>query len=276
MSTVSSFARGINPLVDRYHHFDKLSLRTPTYVTCGDLRFLRKHAHSVFPYRGRYIRGFCDRGVTVVCAKAPALQLIAELPNARINHIEVAVDLICDAHTKYMLRDLFDEHFVQPWHGGHVQSRFESGTLSRRRGACQYEWYCDRHSKVTGEVDCFHLEGRHFGVEAVRRVGIEHPRDLLTFDHDKYWRKNLKLFEADPERLGRFYLNQLRRERRRHPLLHHTRNGFVYNVDRATGNTLLHVLSMHLRQANPSQCQRSIQCFVDQFGEGSFPTLSLY
>jgi len=189
-----------------------------------------------------------------------------------VNRLEVAIDVIVDAESKWALRDLFDEHFVQPWHGAdRVQIRYNGGSQTGARTKPKqsarrhyFEWYCDRPSKLTGE-DCFHLEGRHVGVGAVRSVGIEHPRDLLGFDHDAYWREHLSLFDIDCERLGRLHLNRLRRERRRHPLLHETRNGFVYNIDRATGNALLRVSAAH-----PDQPYRSVQHFVDSYGRGVF------
>ena len=127
-----------------------------------------------------------------------------------------------------------------------------------------FAWYADRRSKVTGEW-CFHIEGRHVGVQAVRRAGVHHPRDLLTFDHEAYWQKWLHLYEIDLERLGRYHLNRQTRERRQHPLLLKSRCGFVYNRDRSVGSALYRALSVHPRQ----HC-RSIQQFVATYGRGPF------
>ena len=187
MPKISSLLWGINTSVEAaYHYFHAINIRVRQNLTCEEIRFLRQNADFVTVRRGNYIRGYSMGVLTVVNPKQPALDFMAEYPSAMVNRLEIAVDLICDANTKHYLRDLFDKHFVQPWHSRQVQIRFDGGTYSRRYGQRQYVWYHDRPSKVTGEVDCFHLEARHWGVEAVRRVGIQHPGDLLTFDHDKY------------------------------------------------------------------------------------------
>jgi hypothetical protein len=45
-------------------------------------------------------------------------------------------------------------------------------------------------------------------LNSVRRAGIHSGWDLLEFDHRKFWRKRLLLYDVDRERLGRLLRNQ--------------------------------------------------------------------
>ena len=47
--------------------------------------------------------------------------------------------------------------------------------------------YADKCSKVTGEVHCVHLDWRISRSYAIRRAGISNVRDLVHFDHRKFW-----------------------------------------------------------------------------------------
>jgi hypothetical protein len=126
MANISTSALGIKPLAKR-NYFDAIKVRTRRDLTLVERRFLRKHAHFAGVHRGRYIPGFSLGVLTVVAPEVAALQFIAELPGAIINRLEIAVDVIVDAETKWMLRGVFDEHFVQPWHRTKVQCRLEGG-----------------------------------------------------------------------------------------------------------------------------------------------------
>jgi hypothetical protein len=266
ITNIGGLAERCNPVVARYPFFDKVNIRMGRKLTHDEMSFLRENATFADTNPGHYVRGFVSDVLTIVNPNEAALQLLVELPKAMVNWLEVAVDLIVDADTKWLLRDLFDQHFVQPWHGRHVQIRLDGGSYSGQAAAQRkFAWYASHPSKVSGEIDCFHLEGRYRGVQAVRRVGVERPRDLLHFDHVAYWAKHLTLFELDLERLGRHHLNRLCRGRRQHVLLREYRGGLVRNIDRAIGSALYRTLSVHSRQ----HC-RSLQRFVDVYGRGPF------
>jgi hypothetical protein len=51
--------------------------------------------------------------------------------------------------------------------------------------------YSDRHNRVTGEIDCVHLELRIKRAEAVRQQGIYRVRDLLTLDPHQLFARNV-------------------------------------------------------------------------------------
>jgi len=196
------------------------------------------------------------------------LEWAANRGDVLVNYVESARDQLMSEEAAHRLSDEFDEHFVQGWHGKQEQYRAEHGTYtSGRRVGRLFAWYWDRESKATG-THCFHLEARYQGVAAVRRIGIHHPRDLLTFDHEDFWLQYLRLYRVDLEKLGRCHLNHILGERRRQPLLYRWPRHpapFVYNLDRSTGSILYRVYASHSKQGF-----RSVQRFVDSYGRGSF------
>ena len=88
---------------------------------------------------------------------------------------------------------------------------------------------------------CTSKRGAH-GVAAVRRIGIYHPRDLLTFDHAAFWAERLKLYRVDCERLGRWWENKKLNERRQHPDQQQY-GKFSYNADARRGAVIYRVLA---------------------------------
>lgn len=255
----------INPRSIPY--FDKLTFRMSHFLTCKQENFLQNNAAFVDTRTGHPIRA-SDKFLilTVINPNDCALKLLASLSNLTINYAEIALDIVrLDELTKWRLRNFFDTNFVQPWHGKHEIVRFDNATYTgQRRPGHWFTWYCDRPSKCTGDVHCFHLEGRHQGVPAVRNAGIEDPVNLLTFDHIAYWRKNLTLFELNFERLGRWHENRrLGRRRKRARVEKNAR--FSYNYDLRTGSILFRMHGDHQKEQ-----YRSLQKFVDQYGRGPF------
>ena len=266
MSDHTVFAWHFN--IENAHDFiDAMRVRVTRDLSKSQLLFLHPPNTESVDYRpGHYIRGFAHNVLTVVAPKPPALQLLAELPKGSfVNYIEVARNFICDEQTKWGMRDLFDMHFVHPWHGKHVQVREENGSYTSQEEAKRnFVWYADEPCKLTGELDCFHLEGRHTGARRVRKLGVYHPRDLLTFDFGAYWLKHLDLRDVNRQRFGRYMRNRRSGSRSHQPLLTQC-GGYFYDEDEALGRIVFRVLSVH-----PEQHCRSIQRFIDQYGTGPF------
>jgi hypothetical protein len=257
----------IEAATSAYDYFDVVRLRLTRPLSESELSSLRDNATDAWFMRGHYIRGFTDEVLTVNLPKERALQVLARLPGAIVNYLEISRDLIVPEGKAQSLQDRFDAHFVQPWHGrdetviGTVYAAV-SYTRRRRRGHW-FGWYSDRPCKLTGEVGCFHLEARYQGAPAVRKLGIYHPRDLLNFDHAAHWAKHIQLFKIDYERLGRLYHNRRSGSRRSKPIISVGR--FAYNRDCAAGAVLYNVFAWH-----PHQERHSVQQFVDTFGRGPF------
>jgi hypothetical protein len=254
-------------LLAKHHFIDVIRLRLRRELRNSEIRFLNENSQGARLNRGNYIPDFITGVLTVNVPNRQALEFVASLSGAMVNYLEISVDLIFDQGEAERFHDWFNFHFVQPRHGKRESVFRVQGTTSysgqRRRGN-HFAWYSDRPSKASGEVDCFHLEGRHQGMEAVDKLGIEHPRDLLNFDHRTYCSKHLRLYEMDLSRLGRRHSNQRSRARRQKPrFCRH--GGLVYDEDRAMGCVIFRHWSTH-----ENQQQRSIQRFIDQYGRAPF------
>jgi hypothetical protein len=247
--------------------FDVIRLRLSRALKRTELQFLCQNTEGARLHRGHYVRGFISDVLTIARPEQNALVFLTELPGAMVNYLEIARDLILPEGEAGRVHDSFDVHFVQSWHRKHETIIRLNGTTSysgqRRRGHW-FAWYSDRPCKVTGEVECFHIEGRHQGITSLRKIGVQHPRDLLTFDHEAYWSKHMRLYFVDFERLGRLFSNMRSGERRRRPRVQQC-GPIFYNFDRAAGSLLFRKLSTHR-----NQLQRSVQRFVDVFGRGPF------
>ena len=113
----------------------------------------------------------------------------------------------------------------------------------------QVVFYREEYSRVTGELNCLHVEWRANSARAVRSAGILTPLDLLNFSHRKFWSHHLLLVDLDEERLGRYFRNTSNLTRsRKSPTV-----SYVYgeiNLDRRLGHSI--------------SAYRSIQEVVDQ------------
>jgi hypothetical protein len=204
-----------------------------------------------------------------------ALTWLGKRNDLLLTYVELALDFITDGWSKLALADAFNKHFVQRWHRSRESKIFDdfygNGNTGPRRPGLRFQWYTDLPSKATGEVRCFHLEVKCQGSAALRRIGINHPRDLIPFDHGKFWRGQLTgaLLQCDCERLGRYHANKRDGTKRRAPP-----RSKAFNRDAAIGNVLWRVWSAHEHRDKQGIIsdvdQRSMQWFVDHYGRGPF------
>ena len=136
-----------------------------------------------------------------------AIEVLAERDDALITYSELARDYILadECQVWHGLR-LSAKHFNQKWHNSRrmkvwPNGNWRSGNLHKKGMVIQA--YGDQPSKVTGEVDCLHLEAKITGSSACKRAGISHPKDLLDFDFDGFWKRYLTFVDVDRRRLGR-------------------------------------------------------------------------
>jgi hypothetical protein len=253
MNSIPELSLKINP--DIYPHLDKLTFRTDR-VTDKQLYALKDSARFAGVGRGHYmpINPALPVLLTVVVPTERALHLLVEKKPLICNYGEPAIDYISSTRRESMqINDLFEDHFVHSRHGKHQVVKFDNGGVAtgQRRKGRRFVWYSDLPSKVTGELNCFHLEGRHQGTDALRRINVYEPSDWLTFDHATYWRQNLRLLDVNLERLGRFGSG------RRKSLVEHFSSG-TFNRDLFRGSILFR------DRAAVEELQRySIQRFAD-------------
>ena len=203
-----------------------------------------------------------------------ALRLLATLPdNASVAYIEVACDVIApDESSLENISAAFQHGFLQPHRRKKRAQAFraDSGRVTgittrtnpnpgeRRRGHW-FQFYSDRPCKITGELHCFHFEGKYEGAQAVKSLGIYHPRDLENFSFDEYFSKHAsKLYCINHDRLGRFDDNRRSRGKRKKSYME------KWNSDRYRGHRIYRILSLDHGNGN------SLQTFVDRYGRGPF------
>ncbi len=254
-----------NPCV--FSYFDKLAFRTARPLAEKQMIILRKNASSVDLRRGHHIRGSKNALIlTVVNPNDRALRLLANRSSLVANYVEVARDtILVDERRPLQLREIHDRTFVQPRHCKRQTVLLEHGSYTgQNRPGHRFVWYGDRPSKRGGVGNCFHLEGRHHGVIAVRRMGIHRASDLLEFNHAAYWRRHLNFYEVDCARLGRWHLNRVTGQRRQRAM--EKNNNFAkYDIDRRTGQMLFRIFGHHEFQE-----VLSVQMFIDRYGRGPF------
>jgi hypothetical protein len=190
------------------------------------------------------------------------LRFFAERDDVTINYAEIALDSITP-HASEMKREV-RVGFLQRWHGTRQVTIFTEDednfrTADRGCRGLSFQAYDTKPSKVTGEVDCFHLEAWINGVRALRQLGISSLSDLLVFDHARFWQRYFVIAAIDMERLGRFHTN-LRDGTRRRPLMWRSESGFIFNTDAAVGNVLWRVFG-----AVPNQPHYSLQRFLKAY-----------
>jgi hypothetical protein len=197
--------------------------------------------------------------------------LLAWRDHAYINYVEPAFDLVFGNYfAAEWWTELFQNHFLQGHHRASMSvASYPDGGFSTRphrhgkpRRGRWFHYYSDKPCRITHESHCFHFEGKHDGVAAVRRLGIHSLADLVSFDFVDYFTRSLKLYSVDLERLGRFERNRRSGSRRQQP----TSGNGNWNHDKAIGSALYRRLSLH----HDGSHAHSLQQFVDSYGRGPF------
>jgi hypothetical protein len=185
-----------------------------------------------------------------------------------INQVELAFDFILRTQEEAdRLRDYLGKHLLQPWHGRQRTSRVH-GTYYNSGGGWvrnSYAIYDSLPSKVTGEVNCCHLEWRTNTADAVRKLGIGEAKDLIDFDHDGFWQKKAKLYDAPTERLGRYWLNRQTGSYRQHGWKQKRPPGITTNMDLRVGH-LLKTAILRGNDFSPVRPLGAVQDLVDAYG----------
>jgi len=170
-----------------------------------------------------------------------ALRWLARQTNVLINRVEIAIDFVFtyrgDVEEAW---DFLHQHLVRRWHRRSREIRvFQSAPRDEDPGAGETRYdagrdarnvlvlYSEDQSRVTGELNCLHMELRVTGGRATRAAGIKSGQDLPEFDHRAFWEERLLLYSVDRRLLGRLYRNHLTGRRRRTPeILQQGRYGY--------------------------------------------------
>ncbi|MCB1393257.1 hypothetical protein [Nitrobacter sp.] len=267
------------------HYFDRVRVWSRQLISKSWIKRLERTGSKVVATQeSAFFNPHYKHKLEIYQVRGPALRILAELPeDAILNYVEVAFDIICpDELALERLVEIFLSGFLQPHHREkqtHVYAAANpplglslSGYTTRRcpekgrrRRGFWFQWYIDKPSRITGEPNCFHFEGKHEGSDAVKRLDIHHPRDLEKFSFDTYFKKYVgTLYEIDFERLGLFDSNKRTGGKRKKPYI----DQYDFNQDLRRGHLIYRVLSLHLENCNWPI--RSLQRFVDEYGKGPF------
>ena len=118
---------------------------------------------------------------------ADALRQLARREDVLINKVEIAIDYVFNSPVvRDEAREFFDRHMIRRWHSKKQQIRaYRSGMEDDDEGRVGTRYdaargapnmtalYRNEFSRVTGEVNCVHLEWRLNGLRAVRNAGIK-------------------------------------------------------------------------------------------------------
>lgn len=259
-----------------YPYFDKVQvwLKSPADPKTVDRLQLRCGHFYVDNRSARFGDGYRQR-LEFKQPKPDALAWIACQRATMINRVEIALDLVfADRNRRDDAFEFFHRHLIRRWHGkrqriklvrggrkeGHGGKRapelvdeVAAGQTRYDGGRCapnQITLYRAQYSRVTGELNCLHLEWRLNTLASVQNAGITSGVHLFEFDHRQFWARRMRLVSADPEKLGRCIRNRVNGTKSRTP--EPGNNRFV-NLDQRRGSVML-------------QAFGTMQEFVDAFG----------
>ena len=230
---------GINPYFDKIQFWVRKPLDQRTIVwlrrQCG--RGSLFVADEPAPFGG----GFCQR-IELRQPSDKALRWLARHRDALINQVEITIDLTFKFRANVEeASDFLHQHLVRRWHRRRQGVRtFCSTPRDDNTGAGETRYdagpqasnllviYAEDHTRITGELNCLHIEWRLNGLKAVRAAGIGSGQDLPEFDHRAFWQKRLRLYVVNRRRLGRLLRNHVTGKRRRTPEIYQSG---TYRVD---------------------------------------------
>ncbi len=217
-----------------YGYFDSIQCWIPEPLDQHTLDLLKAECGRgglfVINKRARFDDRFRQR-VQLRQPTENALRLLAQRNDVLINGAEIALDLIFkDRAEKEETFDFMHQHLVRLWHGSRQEIRVYRDRQQVEDddiGQCRYDAgrsapnrivvYPENFTRVTGELNCLHIEWRAKGVRATRAACINTPGDLLVFNHRAFWQKRLLFYSVNRWQLGRLIRNRSTSRRRRTP-----------------------------------------------------------
>lgn len=206
--------------------------------------------------------------IEVQVPQRACLEYFARRRGLKLTKADPALDLTFDNEEgPLLLLRQFEECLVQPRQGRkHSRIIFDNGGISTgRRSRGRYlTAYADEPCRIDGIADCFHVEGRYAGKPLLASIRLNHPKDLLSFDHAAFWREiedQGHLLQIDRERLGRFHENRTQKQRRASDPKPHYRGR---SQDHARGSLLYRIYGID------QYGNISVQHFIRSYGRGPF------
>jgi hypothetical protein len=165
------------------------------------------------------------------------LERIARDYNATLNRFDLALDIQPDnpENAKTIATCILTQ-LIMNWRRPGPMHDAEHGTYlvkiltGRKPPARNVVLYADRPNKVTGELDCVHLELRFLNAQSVRRQGIHRISDLIDLNPAKVMQKHVRWSNIGDTHVNEVIRRTVRVERQQYLKSLHNRkvlNGFV-------------------------------------------------
>lgn len=206
--------------IRRVHHatkatimgFDRLSLWTDHPAPEIPAHALKKHCRK-FEVRSGRSQKFNPAWQTEIRVFQPGSQALIELQSALgprrrtcVRYAEPAIDWLAkNFDAAWIIYDFMLEHFRVPYMRQPVRFKENTAYFARRASSdgtktgTNVVMYADRNSKLWPShrlaQPCCHLEYRLQGVETLAQHGLLSLSDCIRFDHQAFWRENLRLFQ---------------------------------------------------------------------------------
>ena len=258
-----------------YGYFDKIQFWVLTPLDSMTIASLRRQCGQgglhVDNRPARFDGGYRQR-IELRQPSDNALAWLAGHDDALINRVEIALDFTFRSKVeKDRLFEFLHYHLVRRWHGKNQKIKLVRGTALKTSkvvdeiddGETRYDayrapnkivFYRNQFSRITGELNCLHLEWHLNLLKTVRSAGINSGRDLVEFNHRQFWQKRLLLCDVDRRRLGRLIRNRAAGKRRRTSEIKQT-GRYRINIDGRTGEA--HVRSFDTVQELIDQLKSS-------------------
>ena len=256
----------------------------PRRLTAQEMAWLAQHCGELRTpkWRKRRDRVGYKQYIDLKQPTDAALHYLHSIGNVLINYVEYALDWTFNHEDERDDAWIFtDRHIVKRWHRHSQGIRYVKSVkgvtryTAGRHGNSNLVSYADKPSRITGELYCVHIEFR-MRLRALRRIGISSARDLLNYDHHRFWTQRLLLRAIDLDRFGRRYNREiLHKGPRTGAWMRRRMDGTVYNQDLRTAGKI--VRSYGSTQAVIDQYRKYMDvkgCLVDLEVEHLLPQLT--
>jgi hypothetical protein len=204
------FAKGNNAYFDTIGIICKQALSDQDIrmieATCSSVQHITRRARNWYPIGFKY---------TIQIPTPQTIHFLDWMSNTGdqeifVNEVHLALDVRFDGHLHAVhVGNWLKDHAIK----SHKRKNETHDFLTTRYfdepkwGSAQMTIYIDKESRQNCQWSCAHMEQRVKGKQCVRRLGINCLYDLMTFDFQEYWSRNLRLRKINRRTLRRLFFN---------------------------------------------------------------------
>jgi hypothetical protein len=206
MESIANLALAIKPTrIDAYPDTLRVWLRTP--LSSDQFRWLQLQCGKLQPFHhaSRFDLRYRFR-LDIQQPSYEAVKFLNQQSDAVLTRTDEALDFVFDiAAKRQQAYELIDRHLYKRYHRRQHGIRYCGGTryTAPHKIKTKVVMYDSKESRISGEVECLHVEYRMFGQAALRRHGIDSLADILGLNRRQFWNQHLLLYGLDVEVLAR-------------------------------------------------------------------------